>query len=268
MKKFTIAVFLFCMMCMGAIETSAHNSYTGGYSGASGGSTCAASCHASAAGTLTVSGIPASYFPGHSYTISVAHNGGSKIINFNASTRIGTSTSAIAGTFGTSSNVALYTSADGGVYASPHLIDTATFQWTAPASGTGAVTFYIAGMQGTSTGSSSGQSTKIKTAVAELTTAVAPAGTLQPSSAMLLLNYPNPFNPSTTIEFSTAASGPARVSIFDLDGKKVGEAYSGFAQAGKSYSVTFNAAALPSGMYFSVLESAGARLVRRMLLLK
>jgi hypothetical protein len=267
MKKFTIAVFLFCMICMGAIESSAHNSYTGGYSGASGGSTCAASCHASAAGTLTVTGIPASYFPGHSYTVTVAHSGGSKIINFNASTRVGTSTSAIAGTFGTSSNVALYTGADGGVYASPHLIDTATFQWTAPASGTGAVTFYIAGMQGTSTSSSSGQSTKIKTSVSELTTAVQP-GTLQPTSANLLSNYPNPFNPSTTIEFSTAVSGPARVSIFDLDGKKVGEAYGGFAQAGKSYQVSFNAGALPSGMYFSVLESAGARIVRRMLLLK
>jgi hypothetical protein len=256
------------LMGLGAAVSTAHNSYTGGYSGAPGAIGTCASCHTSFVGTITVSGFPSAYVPGQTYTITVSHNGGSKIVNFNATTRVGTSTT-VAGTFGIGTGTALYTGTDGGVYlpSASHLSDLATFQWTAPAAGTGVVNFYLAGMQGTSTGSSSGQSTKMTIAASETKTGVETTIVL-PKRSMVLSNYPNPFNPLTTIEYVTAVNGPVRISVFDLKGKKISELYTGFAQAGRKYHVLFDASRLASGMYLCALEAAGEQLVRRMILLK
>jgi hypothetical protein len=152
------SVLIVLMFCIAA-AASAHNSYTGGYSGAPGTRTCASACHGGAAGTLAVTGFPATYQPGQTYRIVVKHNAGSPIVNFNATTRIG-STSSIAGTFTPTTNCTLYAGTDGGVYANPHSIDSAVFQWTAPARGTGTISFYAAAFQGT-TSSSRGQSGSI-----------------------------------------------------------------------------------------------------------
>ena len=159
------------LTCFAAIAF-AHNSYTGGYSGAPGRQTCASSCHGGTSGTLTLTGFPTSYTPQHTYRILVGHNGGSPIVNFNATTRIGTSTT-VAGTFVNVTNTALYVggNGDGGVYANPHSIDSAVFQWTAPAAGNGTVNFYAAGFQGTTT-SSSGQSHSVTMNALESTTDV------------------------------------------------------------------------------------------------
>jgi len=161
-------LFLAIVCC--ATISFAHNSYTGGYSGAPGRSTCASSCHGGTGGTLVVTGFPSTYQPLQVYTITVRHNGGSRIVNFNATTRIG-STTTVAGTFTAGLNSILYTGADGGVYASPHSIDSAIFQWTAPAAGAGTVNFYAAAFQGT-TSSANGQSSRVTLSASESITSV------------------------------------------------------------------------------------------------
>lgn len=45
-------------------------------------------------------------------------------------------------------------------------------------------------------------------------------------------NYPNPFNPQTTIAFSLAAAGPARLSIYDVAGRRVQTLVAGVLPAG------------------------------------
>lgn len=46
-------------------------------------------------------------------------------------------------------------------------------------------------------------------------------GTLQPLSYQLKHNYPNPFNPSTTIEYSIETAGNVKLNIYNLLGEKV-----------------------------------------------
>jgi len=67
-------------------------------------------------------------------------------------------------------------------------------------------------------------------------------------------NRPNPFNATTIIEYSVIESGTTKLYVTDLLGRIVHILYDGIALPGK-YSVLFDAASLPSGMYFSVLET-------------
>jgi hypothetical protein len=79
-------------------------------------------------------------------------------------------------------------------------------------------------------------------------------------------NYPNPFNPSTVVSFTVAQSGHAELKVYNVIGQEVAVLFSGYAEAGSYQSVTFNASAQTSGVYFSVLESAGSRMVQKMVL--
>ncbi len=91
---------------------------------------------------------------------------------------------------------------------------------------------------------------------------------MQPIELSLYPNYPNPFNPSTTIEFSLQQSGPARLSVYDVLGRRVAELLRSTVEGNKRYSVVFDGGGLASGVYISVLEADGRRLTRRMLLTK
>ena len=242
----------------------AHNSYTGGYSGAPGRQTCASSCHGGTSGTLTVTGFPTSYSPQHTYRIVIGHNGGSRIVNFNATTRLGTS-STVAGTFAIVTNTALYTGADGGVYANPHSIDSAVFQWTAPAAGNGTVNFYAAGFQGT-TSSSSGQSRAITLSATESTTGVNPDVAL-PKAFALNQNYPNPFNPSTTLSYDVPTRSHITLRVYNTLGQEVATLVDEDRSAG-SYSVVWDASGIASGTYLTQLTADGKSVVQKMVLLK
>lgn len=246
---------------------SAHNSYTGGYSGAPGRSSCASSCHGGTSGTLTVTGFPTSYTPGATYTVTIAHNGGNKLVNVNATTRLGTTTT-VAGTFTAATNTAVYTGADGGIYFATHLVDSATFQWKAPASGSGPVMFFSSGYQATSTTTSGGTSSKVQLTATEITTAVKPGEAGAPREFALLPNFPNPFNPETRVRFTVPENGRATLKVFNMRGEEVATLFSGQAQAGQVIDRTFKAAGLASGIYFSRLEFNGRRLVQKMVLTK
>jgi hypothetical protein len=70
----------------------------------------------------------------------------------------------------------------------------------------------------------------------------------------LLENYPNPFNPSTTIEFSLAEGGNVSLGIYDMLGRKIRQLHEGYLNDG-SYSVVWDGkddsgVAAPSGTYF------------------
>ncbi|MCB9357888.1 MAG: T9SS type A sorting domain-containing protein [Calditrichaeota bacterium] len=83
----------------------------------------------------------------------------------------------------------------------------------------------------------------------------------------LQANYPNPFNPSTTIEFSIPSAGPVTLTIFDVLGQQVAQPLNSSLRAG-AHRVEFQADALPSGAYFYQLNSNGLTSTRKMLLLK
>jgi hypothetical protein len=89
-----------------------------------------------------------------------------------------------------------------------------------------------------------------------------------PTTLALNGNYPNPFNPVTNISFTVPAAGLTSLKVFDVLGKEVASVFNGIAEPGTAYSVPFNAASLPSGIYFSRLEFGGQRIVKKMLLVK
>jgi hypothetical protein len=123
-----------------------------GYSGAPGSrGQCAYQCHSQHdfTPTVTVTGFPTTYAPGQQYTIGVAHSGGSSIGQFNASVRVGTG-STNAGTLagGTGTSTYTHTQETNGIHFTSSNQNSGTFLWTAPASGTGDVRLYWAGLQG------------------------------------------------------------------------------------------------------------------------
>lgn len=95
---------------------------------------------------------------------------------------------------------------------------------------------------------------------------------LPPVSFGLAGNYPNPFNPSTTIEFAVPSGGPVMLSIFDARGRRVrvladepmpagrhAVAWDGRDGAGRRVS---------SGVYYCRLEAGGRSDTMRMMLVK
>ena len=66
----------------------------------------------------------------------------------------------------------------------------------------------------------------------------------------LLVNYPNPFNPSTTLEYQLPEEGNVKLAVFDVLGRQVAELASGMQQKG-SYSVRWDATSVASGLYYA-----------------
>ena len=80
--------------------------------------------------------------------------------------------------------------------------------------------------------------------------------------------YPNPFNPSTTINFTLGASDRAVLKVYDVLGREITTLFDGMAEAGRVNRVQWNAAGIPSGMYFARLESGGMSAMKKLVLLK
>jgi len=85
-------------------------------------------------------------------------------------------------------------------------------------------------------------------------------------------NYPNPFNPSTTISFDLARDGHVIIEIYNVRGQRVKEVVNGSFDAG-SHKVIWNGddstgRTVGSGVYFYRMTAAGYTSVRKMLLMK
>ena len=85
---------------------------------------------------------------------------------------------------------------------------------------------------------------------------------------LTLANYPNPFNPTTTIQFSVEKDGRAIVKMFDILGREVATLYDNIAKSGQYYTATFNGLQYSSGVYLYMIESNNQRVVKKMLMLK
>jgi hypothetical protein len=90
----------------------------------------------------------------------------------------------------------------------------------------------------------------------------------RPTDFALAQNYPNPFNPGTTILFAPKITEHATVAVYNLLGQLVATLFDGVARANEQYSLSFNAANLPSGVYFYSLRSATRNEARKMILMK
>ena len=93
-----------------------------------------------------------------------------------------------------------------------------------------------------------------------------------PAGFALTGNYPNPFNPSTTISFTLPSSGAAALSIYSITGQKIRDLVNGPLSAG-AHSVAWDGLddsgkAVSSGVYLSRLVQGNLTATGRMLLAK
>lgn len=88
-----------------------------------------------------------------------------------------------------------------------------------------------------------------------------------PSSIELSQNFPNPFNPTTSIRFGLPSAQHAALRVYDMLGRMVATLADGQFSAG-NHQITFDASRLSSGTYFYSLETGGNRQINRMTLVK
>jgi hypothetical protein len=87
------------------------------------------------------------------------------------------------------------------------------------------------------------------------------------------INYPNPFNPSTTIQFSIpvetvhASSAHITLKVYDVLGREVATLVNETKQPG-NYEVKFDGANLPSGVYIYKITANSFIQSRKMLMIK
>lgn len=82
------------------------------------------------------------------------------------------------------------------------------------------------------------------------------APTATPTEFAVLQNFPNPFNPETTIPFTLPLRSDVTVKIHDLLGREVATLSQGVMDAGY-HAVNFNASDLSSGVYFYTVKAVG-----------
>ncbi len=87
------------------------------------------------------------------------------------------------------------------------------------------------------------------------------------AQAVLEQNFPNPFNPTTTIQYTIPKGGYVRLSVFNLLGQEVAKIFEGV-QSGGTYNITFNNAELPTGIYFYRIQAPGLVETRKMIITK
>ncbi|MBN1894571.1 carbohydrate binding domain-containing protein [bacterium] len=95
----------------------------------------------------------------------------------------------------------------------------------------------------------------------------APQEPAMPSETALSLNYPNPFNPSTTIRYVLQRRAFVELKVFNAFGQAVAVLVSGQKQAG-SHEITWNARGMQSGLYLYRLRAGGFSKTGKMILMK
>ena len=123
------------------------------------------------------------------------------------------------------------------------------FSWAAPTTGIGPVSFYLAGNAANNNNTTTRDYIYTTTLVVEEGSAVSPQITM-PLNPQVLSNYPNPFNPITTLTFSLNQPAPISLNLYDVTGRQVMSLYQGNISAGY-HQFTIDGSTLASGIYFA-----------------
>jgi hypothetical protein len=89
-----------------------------------------------------------------------------------------------------------------------------------------------------------------------------------PTSYQLFQNFPNPFNPLTTIRFSLPESGSVKINVYNILGERVAQLVNTELNAGR-HEIIFSGPNLASGVYIYTLDVQNKFFeAKKMLLLK
>jgi hypothetical protein len=88
-----------------------------------------------------------------------------------------------------------------------------------------------------------------------------------PDAYALTQNFPNPFNPTTMIQYALPSAGPVTLRVYNMLGQEVSTLVNQVQAAGR-YTVRFDAGSLASGLYFYRVQSGTFSAVKTMVLVK
>ncbi len=88
-----------------------------------------------------------------------------------------------------------------------------------------------------------------------------------PATCTLLRNHPNPFNPTTMIEFELTQPQRIQLAVYDMRGRRVAQLAAGSYDAG-THSVQFDGGELASGVYLCRLSTGKQVTTRKMVLIR
>ena len=103
--------------------------------------------------------------------------------------------------------------------------------------------------------------------LSQLLTAVRPIVNQVPIAFNLAQNYPDPFNPTTVIEYTIPKDSHVTLKIYDVLGQEVKTLVNQDQRVGR-YSVNFNGSRLASGVYFYRLVAGNHVITKKMLMIK
>tara|TARA_B100000678_G_scaffold285977_1_gene289970 strand:- start:1042 stop:2685 length:1644 start_codon:yes stop_codon:yes gene_type:complete len=79
--------------------------------------------------------------------------------------------------------------------------------------------------------------------------------------------FPNPFNPTTKIDFSLQTDNKIKISVYDLNGREISTLLNKKIPSG-NHSIVWNAQNQPTGVYFIRMESEGFSDFKKVMLIK
>ena len=79
--------------------------------------------------------------------------------------------------------------------------------------------------------------------------------------------FPNPFNSTTSIQYSIPKLGQTKLSVYNISGREVAVLVDQQMEAGY-HQINWNAADMPSGLYFARLQNGGSVTNKRLVLIK
>jgi Secretion system C-terminal sorting domain len=88
-----------------------------------------------------------------------------------------------------------------------------------------------------------------------------------PKEFKLYENYPNPFNPTTSIKYDIANNSFVKLTVYDVTGKEVETLVNDNLQAGR-YEASFNGSTYSSGIYFAKIEAGSYKHIIKMVMIK
>jgi uncharacterized lipoprotein YddW (UPF0748 family) len=88
-----------------------------------------------------------------------------------------------------------------------------------------------------------------------------------PSEPVLVRNFPNPFNPTTTLSVDIRESVNAHIQIYDIAGRFITQLHDGMLSAGR-HQFTWNAGGQSSGLYFAVVRTENTSVLHTMTLIR
>jgi len=263
--KITLVLVGIVALCSMTFQIFAHSAGIAGKTGAYSEGNCT-SCHNSytvnsGSGSVAITSTPSlagGYTPGTKYTVTVTvSQTGLSLFGFdfealtNSTTNGGTisliSTSTDVQTMTSSSRLDATHTGTGNNTSNSHAF---SFYWTAPAAGSGTVTFYTSGLAANNNGSASGDycyTTSLALSQNTVGIAEVPAGNYNFSV------FPNPATENLNVKFLLKEASSVTVDVLNIDGKKVANLISENGMNGE-VNKTFNISSFAKGIYFVRLK--------------